>query len=355
MKIYRKLIIDLKSNRIIEEDSYDYNGPLVLCMPGGGGTSIVEKSPIPSEFSNVATQLGQFLGGTPATGGHYESEWVPGDEGHPGYYLPRWVEATPGTPSQALTPSPYSGAYGSMYQNLLQAQQNMQYPTAAEQAIQSGVQTGYMYPYAGQLDPYAQMSQNQMAATGAPYNMTAAFMGSYPAYQAALDSALAQAKESAGMRGGLRGSTGAQYMGQAAAGTTADFLKYLSGVGQQSYESAQARRQQAIQQSAAQSAQQQAAWETAAGRQQQYIPMAYEAATWPTQTQAQQLSQAMQLGQGLQTTGTYPWLSFIQSLIGTPKAEYIATPEAPSAMQQLAPYAASGATIASAAIIAAAM
>jgi hypothetical protein len=316
MKVYRKLTISLKDNRIIDEDSYNYDGSIALCCGGGGGTQIVEKSPIPQEFSGLATQLGQFLGGTS------------------------------GTPGKALTPTQYSGTYSDMYQNLLRAQQQMQYPTAAERALQTGVQTGYMYPYAGQLDPYAQMSQTQMAATGAPYNLTAAFMGSYPAYQAALDAALAQAKESASMRGGLRGSAGSEYMGEAAAGTTADFLKYLSGVGQQSYEAAQARRQQAIQQAAAQSAQQQAAWEAAAGRVGQYIPMAYEAATWPAQTQAQQLSQAMQLGQGLETTGTYPWLSFVQSLIGTPQAQYIAAPEAPSMAQQMAPYATSAATIA---------
>jgi hypothetical protein len=125
-------------------------------------------------------------------------------------------------------------------------------------------------------------------------------------------------------------------MGQAAAGTTADFLKYLTGVGQQSYEAAQARRQAAIQQAAQQAAQQQTAWEAAAGRIGQYIPMAYEAATWPAQAQAQQLAQAMQLGQGLETTGAYPWLSFIQSLIGTPRAEHIAAPEGPGGASQIA-------------------
>jgi hypothetical protein len=344
MKIYRKLTINLKSNRVIEEDSYDYDGPVALCF-GGGGTEVVEKSPIPREFSGLATQLGQFLGGTPRTLGHYESKVVgyQGESNEP-VYADVWVPGEPGEPGKALAPTPYAGTYSDMYQNLLRAQQQIQRPTAAEQAIQTGVQTGYMYPYAGQLDPYAQMSQTQMAATGAPYNLTAAFMGSYPAYQAALDAALAQAKESASMQGGLRGSAGAQYMGQAAAGTTADFLKYLTGVGQQSYEAAQARRQAAIQQAAQQAAQQQAAWESATARQQQYIPMAYEAATWPAQAQAQQLAQAMQLGQGLETTGTYPWLSFIQSLIGTPQAQYIATPQAPSVAQQLAPYAGAAAT-----------
>lgn len=340
MKVYTRVVISLKDNSIIEEDSYNYDGDVALCF-GGGGTQVVEKSPIPQEFSALATQLGQFLGGTPGTPGRYETVYYGDESAQP---TTRWIEGTPGKPGAALTPSPYAGTYTNMYENLLRAQQQMQYPTAAERAIQTGVETGYMYPYAGQLDPIAQMAQYQMAATGAPYSLTPAFLGAYPAYQAALDAALAQAKESASMQGGLRGSAGAQYLGQAAAGTTADFLKYLTGVGQQSYEAAQARKQAAIQQAAQQAAQQQMAWEAAAGRIGQYIPMAYGATTWPAETQAQQLATALQLGQGLQTTGTYPWLSFVQSLIGTPQAQYLATPEAPTALQQLAPFAMAGAT-----------
>ena len=38
MKIYNKIVLD-KDNNIIEEDHFEYNGPITYCGGGGGSSS----------------------------------------------------------------------------------------------------------------------------------------------------------------------------------------------------------------------------------------------------------------------------------------------------------------------------
>jgi len=37
MKIYNKIVWDLKTLEVLEEDSFEYNGPIAWCGGGGGG------------------------------------------------------------------------------------------------------------------------------------------------------------------------------------------------------------------------------------------------------------------------------------------------------------------------------
>ena len=39
MKVYKKIVYD-KDMNVIEEDSYDYKGPVTECKGGGGGNPI---------------------------------------------------------------------------------------------------------------------------------------------------------------------------------------------------------------------------------------------------------------------------------------------------------------------------
>lgn len=45
MKVYTKLVIDIETGKTIEEESFEYDGPIAECKGGGGGhTTTVEKS-----------------------------------------------------------------------------------------------------------------------------------------------------------------------------------------------------------------------------------------------------------------------------------------------------------------------
>ncbi len=44
MKIYNKLVYDLKTDNIIEEDSSEYKGPVIHCKGGGGTTTSVDEA-----------------------------------------------------------------------------------------------------------------------------------------------------------------------------------------------------------------------------------------------------------------------------------------------------------------------
>lgn len=39
MKIYTRVVIDMKTGNVVEEDSYEYSGPVALCGGSGGGTT----------------------------------------------------------------------------------------------------------------------------------------------------------------------------------------------------------------------------------------------------------------------------------------------------------------------------
>jgi len=57
MKIITECIIDTKSLQVIEEKSYDYNGPIALCKGGGGGGSGKIEYP-----AHITTWHGNVLG-----------------------------------------------------------------------------------------------------------------------------------------------------------------------------------------------------------------------------------------------------------------------------------------------------
>ena len=82
---------------------------------------------------------------------------------------------------------------------------------------------------------------NQMATTGNPFDTTAEASALNKQYGTDLDKALAQARETSGMTGGLRSSGGEYYMGKAAADTTAAYNVKLQDLIRQGYSEAQAR------------------------------------------------------------------------------------------------------------------
>jgi len=50
MKIYTKLVIDMTTDQILEEESFEYSGPVAQCGSGGGGGSSV-----PANTTNITT------------------------------------------------------------------------------------------------------------------------------------------------------------------------------------------------------------------------------------------------------------------------------------------------------------
>jgi len=50
MKIYTKLVIDMTTDQILEEESFEYSGPIAQCGSGGGGGSSV-----PANTTNITT------------------------------------------------------------------------------------------------------------------------------------------------------------------------------------------------------------------------------------------------------------------------------------------------------------
>ena len=50
MKIYTKLVIDMTTDQILEEESFEYNGPVAQCGSGGGGGSSM-----PANTTNITT------------------------------------------------------------------------------------------------------------------------------------------------------------------------------------------------------------------------------------------------------------------------------------------------------------
>ena len=65
MKIYNKIVLD-KDNNIIEEDSFEYNGPITYCGNGGGSSSDGSAGSVTQEtedFSQQPTDYGVNMGG----------------------------------------------------------------------------------------------------------------------------------------------------------------------------------------------------------------------------------------------------------------------------------------------------
>jgi hypothetical protein len=52
MKIYTKLVIDMTTDQILEEESFEYNGPISQCGGGSGGGG---GSSMPANTTNITT------------------------------------------------------------------------------------------------------------------------------------------------------------------------------------------------------------------------------------------------------------------------------------------------------------
>jgi hypothetical protein len=61
MKIYTKIKIDMRTNRVLYEDSYNYNGQPVWCK-GAGGSVPAPPAPTPEEIALQKLQLEMLLG-----------------------------------------------------------------------------------------------------------------------------------------------------------------------------------------------------------------------------------------------------------------------------------------------------
>ena len=55
MKIYTKIVMDIDTLEIIEEESYEYDGPLALCGGGSGGGSSSGEVDYPSYIKQIVT------------------------------------------------------------------------------------------------------------------------------------------------------------------------------------------------------------------------------------------------------------------------------------------------------------
>jgi hypothetical protein len=51
MKIYTKLVIDMTTDEILEEESFEYSGPVAQCGGSGGGGG----SSVPANTTNITT------------------------------------------------------------------------------------------------------------------------------------------------------------------------------------------------------------------------------------------------------------------------------------------------------------
>jgi len=151
--------------------------------------------------------------------------------------IPQWTGDVQGLRQSLLGPvqeragqeSPYFSLLSNMYQGLLQNQSVPGADPYAKRALEGAVTTGLP------------MTPQAFGEAAIPY-----YMGAYPAYQNQLDQSLAQAKESSGMTGNLRGTAGYEALGQGAASTTADFMKYLTEQAGGAYQAQAGRQMQAI-------------------------------------------------------------------------------------------------------------
>jgi len=58
MKVYREVVIDIKTGRIVKEDSYEYNGPIAKCGGGSSGGTVDYADWIKVLWQEVAYQQG---------------------------------------------------------------------------------------------------------------------------------------------------------------------------------------------------------------------------------------------------------------------------------------------------------
>lgn len=71
-KIHRRIVIEIESNRVIERDCYEHDGPIALCKGGGGGSSTTQAS-IPKELKPLYTQTaGEIMDLQPQIAGEFD-------------------------------------------------------------------------------------------------------------------------------------------------------------------------------------------------------------------------------------------------------------------------------------------
>jgi len=58
MKIYNKIVLDIETFEILEEDSFEYNGPVAWCGGGGGGSTSYMASDTPTKQSSKSVSAG---------------------------------------------------------------------------------------------------------------------------------------------------------------------------------------------------------------------------------------------------------------------------------------------------------
>lgn len=85
-----------------------------------------------------------------------------------------------------------------------------------------------------------------MVETGSPFDIKQLYEAGLPTYQRGLEQAIAQAKEQAGVRGGLRSRAGWETLGEAATSAAERWGQYLAEQGMRAHEAAAARQLQAI-------------------------------------------------------------------------------------------------------------
>jgi hypothetical protein len=64
MKIFKKIVIDISSGKVLESESYDYNGPVALCIrdiTGQAGTQANTATSTGSGYNSVAQGIGSNL------------------------------------------------------------------------------------------------------------------------------------------------------------------------------------------------------------------------------------------------------------------------------------------------------
>lgn len=115
-----------------------------------------------------------------------------------------------------------------------------------------------------QLPRYVSPTIEAMITTGQPFDITKLYQAGLPTYERMLEQAIAQAKEQAGVGGGLRSRAGFEAMGRAAGESAENFMRYLAEQGMRAHEAAM-------------------------GRELQALPYAFQETAFPT-TQAQELA-----------------------------------------------------------------
>ena len=157
MKVYRRIILDIKTGSILYEDSYEYSGKIAECKGGGGSTVTEYQSPeqrqIYAEFLPIMQQLSASARGGPAA-----------------YDIPQY----PGAPTAPSMQGTLSGVppYQISQYGIPQYGQTPSYGVSGYDVPGYGV-SGYGVPNIQSMMPsqrwYSDLSPEVMAGIRAPY------------------------------------------------------------------------------------------------------------------------------------------------------------------------------------------